>query len=126
MTSPELYSLLQGCKDSPEDDVPRLVLADWHEEHGEADRAEFVRLSVRLSAGEVPLGDEAVALARLHELCSRNAEVWLGGLRHWGGRLTFERGLLQARCGAQQLSDLGRPAGPPVAAAWLEGLALAA
>ncbi len=34
--------------DSPEDDGVRLVAADWLEEHGESDRAEFVRLGVEL------------------------------------------------------------------------------
>jgi uncharacterized protein (TIGR02996 family) len=125
MTAPELLSLIQGCKDAPDDDVPRLILADWLEENGDADRAEFVRLSVRLAAGDVSLGDEAVVIARLHKLYSPNAERWLGGLRRWTGRLTFERGLLQARCHAQGLNEVGGLATPD-AAAWVEGLALAA
>src|SRR5262249_15508960 len=44
---PELLALLQAVKQQPDDDSPRLVLADWLEEYGdEADRAraEFVRL----------------------------------------------------------------------------------
>jgi uncharacterized protein (TIGR02996 family) len=43
----ELVSLLEACKRDPEDDAPRLVLADWLEEHGDEDdraRAAFVRL----------------------------------------------------------------------------------
>jgi uncharacterized protein (TIGR02996 family) len=46
---PELLALLQACKESPDDDAQRLVLADWLEEHGEADRAACVRLSRRLA-----------------------------------------------------------------------------
>jgi uncharacterized protein (TIGR02996 family) len=121
MIAPELRSLLQGCKDAPDDDTPRLVLADWLEEHGEADRAEFVRLSVRLAAGEIPLGDEAVSLARLHELYARNADKWLGGLRDWTGRLVFKRGLIEARCDVTQLRQLDA-ATPPDVVPWLETL----
>src|SRR5262249_10670779 len=33
----------------PDDDTHRLVLADWLEEHGEAERAEFIRLQCRLA-----------------------------------------------------------------------------
>jgi uncharacterized protein (TIGR02996 family) len=119
MTAPELRSLIQGCKDAPDDDLPRLVLADWLEENGEGDRAEFVRLSVRLSAQEIPLGDEAVTLARLHELYSRNADRWLGGLDPHGG-VTFERGLIRLRCPLPVLRALGDSAD---VTPWLETLA---
>ena len=34
---------------SPEDDAPRLVYADWLDENGDPDRAEFIRLQVRLA-----------------------------------------------------------------------------
>ena len=33
----------------PDDDAPRLVYADWLDEQGEADRAEFIRLQIRLA-----------------------------------------------------------------------------
>src|SRR5262249_37089893 len=101
--------------------APRLVLADWLEDHADADRAEFVRLSVRLSAGEIPLGDEAVSLARLHELYSRNADRWLGGLRHWDGRVTFRPGLIEAPWELGPLRELQAIA-PPDAPPWLETL----
>jgi uncharacterized protein (TIGR02996 family) len=121
VTAPELHSLLQGCKDAPDDDVPRQVLADWLEERGDADRAEFVRLSVRLAAGEIALGDEAVSLARLHELYARNADKWLGGLRDWPGRVVFKRGLIEARCDVKRLRQLDAAA-PPEVIPWLESL----
>src|SRR5437762_3054602 len=34
---------------NPGDDVPRLVYADWLDEHGEPRRAEFIRLQIRLA-----------------------------------------------------------------------------
>src|SRR5262245_2748633 len=48
MSRPELLRLLQACKQEPDEDAPRLVLADWLEEHGDKadrDRAAFVRLA---------------------------------------------------------------------------------
>ena len=44
---PELLGLLAACKERPDDDGPRLVLADWLEENGESDPAAFVRAQVR-------------------------------------------------------------------------------
>jgi uncharacterized protein (TIGR02996 family) len=32
----------------PEEDAPRLIYADWLDEHGESDRAEFIRLQIEL------------------------------------------------------------------------------
>lgn len=32
----------------PADDTPRLIFADWLEEHGEPERAEFIRVQIRL------------------------------------------------------------------------------
>ncbi len=49
MARPELIRLLDACKQAPEDDAARLVLADWLEEYGDEDdrqRAAFVRLDV--------------------------------------------------------------------------------
>jgi len=35
----EWSALLKAVVDSPADDLPRLVAADWLEEHGDAERA---------------------------------------------------------------------------------------
>jgi uncharacterized protein (TIGR02996 family) len=50
----ELRALLAACHADPDDDTPRLVLADWLEEHDDP-RGECVRLQVRLAA--LPAGD---------------------------------------------------------------------
>lgn len=51
---PELKALLAACHREPADDTPRLVLADWLQEHDDP-RGELVRLQVRLDA--LPAGD---------------------------------------------------------------------
>ena len=42
-------ALLRAICESPADDLPRLVFADWLEERGEADFAAFVRAQVELA-----------------------------------------------------------------------------
>ena len=37
-------ALYRAILDQPDDDAPRLIWADWLDEHGDPDRAEFVRL----------------------------------------------------------------------------------
>lgn len=43
-------ALLRAVIEEPEDDLPRLAYADWLDEHGQARRAEFIRLQCRLAA----------------------------------------------------------------------------
>jgi uncharacterized protein (TIGR02996 family) len=47
MTSEDAF--LQDILEHPEDDAPRLVYADWLEEHGNAERAEFIRVQCELA-----------------------------------------------------------------------------
>jgi uncharacterized protein (TIGR02996 family) len=41
--------LLRDICDRPDDDGPRLIYADWLDDHGEHDRADFIRLQLRLA-----------------------------------------------------------------------------
>jgi uncharacterized protein (TIGR02996 family) len=43
---PEQAALLATVLDNPGDDTPRLVLADWLEENGQAERARFIRAQI--------------------------------------------------------------------------------
>ena len=46
-------ALLRGVVDRPEEDGPRLIFADWLEEHGNAadlERAKFIRLQIEAHA----------------------------------------------------------------------------
>jgi uncharacterized protein (TIGR02996 family) len=45
----EEAALLAAIHEAPEDDAPRLVYADWLEDHGESDRADFIRAQVELA-----------------------------------------------------------------------------
>src|SRR5947209_1070483 len=46
--SPE-ESFLHAVLEAPDDDTPRLVYADWLDDHGEHDRAEFIRVRIDLA-----------------------------------------------------------------------------
>jgi len=62
---PELKALLAACHRNPDDDTPRLVLADWLQEHDDP-RGELMRLQCRLAA--MPAGDpEYDTLFELHQ-----------------------------------------------------------
>jgi uncharacterized protein (TIGR02996 family) len=84
--------------ESPDDDAPRLVFADWLDERGEADRAEFIRLQIRY-AGLAPGDPERRALKSVVEQIEHAHRVeWVNQLPqfedvHWG---TFDRGFVSA------------------------------
>jgi uncharacterized protein (TIGR02996 family) len=66
---------LRAILDEPDDDVHRLVYADWLEERGDP-RGEFIRAQVEAAA--LPDGDprRAVPEARANELRRRHHEEW--------------------------------------------------
>ena len=43
-------ALLRAICEAPWEDTPRLVFADWLEENGQPERAEFIRLQIELKA----------------------------------------------------------------------------
>jgi uncharacterized protein (TIGR02996 family) len=64
-------ALLAAIIAHPDEDTPRLVYADWLQEHGNPDRAEFIRVQCRLAA-LVPSHPDWIELTEhLEELCVR-------------------------------------------------------
>lgn len=54
MNDPEREALLNAVRQAPDDDLPRLVLADWLEENGEPLWAEFIR--GQIESARLPVG----------------------------------------------------------------------
>src|SRR5438270_762906 len=87
-------AFLEAIREAPDDDVPRLVYADWLDDHGDAARAEFVRVQCQLA--RLPSEDErrAELEKRERESLAANRDAWLGPLakvlRH--DQCTFRRG----------------------------------
>jgi uncharacterized protein (TIGR02996 family) len=81
---------------NPRDDAPRLVFADWLEEHGQAERAEFIRAQIELAGlGDDP--DAGVALRqRATELLREHGKEWMKDLPAWTRRQSvwFRRGFV--------------------------------
>jgi uncharacterized protein (TIGR02996 family) len=65
----EQDAFLRAVLAAPEDDAPRLVFADWLDEHGETDRAEFIR--IQCSLAWLPTDDP-----RRAELKAQESALW--------------------------------------------------
>jgi uncharacterized protein (TIGR02996 family) len=63
--------------ENPDDDTPRLVFADWLQEHGEEERAEFIRLQIQL-ARRTYQPREAVQLKQREQQFLARALRWKG------------------------------------------------
>src|SRR4051812_47769457 len=94
MTHDEAF--LRDIIEHAEDDTPRLVYADWLDDHGDPDRAEFIRLQCRLAT--LPVGDprQPELAARERELLDAHAATWLRPMPDWVGGCEFRRGLVAA------------------------------
>src|SRR4051794_18122377 len=92
-------ALLQAISADPEDDAPRLVYADWLEEHADdldltridkasrLDQAEFIRLQCRLAA--LPEYDPGRLdfVVREQELLEAHGFTWRQELPEWARAL---------------------------------------
>ena len=78
----------------PDDDTPRLIYADWLDEHGDPDRAAFIRAQVEAARAE-PFGPSARAAAdQADRLLTRHRASWAD---HLGDRVLgceFVRGFV--------------------------------
>lgn len=61
-------AFLRAIADAPDDEAPRLVYADWLDEHGQPDRAEYLRL--------LCCGEESATLERLREVAPTLDSAW--------------------------------------------------
>jgi uncharacterized protein (TIGR02996 family) len=90
----ELLDLLRAARQAPREDTLRQVVADWLEEHGQDERAEFVRAQIERSQlapddprqGRLALGEQA--------LLERHGSAWLGPLHGVIDRWDFRGGML--------------------------------
>jgi len=83
----EADALLAAIRQAPDDDAPRLIYADWLDEHGQPERAEFIRVQIELARQESPglRRREAELLAEHHDLFAGPLTApWL--------RIRFRRG----------------------------------
>lgn len=70
----QILAAIQQC---PDDDLPRFIYADWLDEHGDTDRASFIRVAIEVNnlGWTDPRRDE---LAQSYwALLRRNIHRWL-------------------------------------------------
>lgn len=72
-------ALLRAIIDNPADDAPRLVYADWLDEHGDAARAEYLRVLSHLIAAQPPA--DAPLIERERKLRPALGRGWLALIR---------------------------------------------
>jgi uncharacterized protein (TIGR02996 family) len=92
---PSDEAFLHAICENPQDDAPRLIYADWLEEHGKPERAEFIRVDVELARLDEDDPRWPALAARGRELLERHGDEWrrlpnLPGIR-WG---RWERGFV--------------------------------
>ena len=91
---PVVMGLLQAIRSNFADDSHRLILADWLDENGDPDRAEYLRLDVQMR-WMVDTDPACVPLAkRAQELETAQKDNWLGALNKTVGNGWFYRGLI--------------------------------
>jgi uncharacterized protein (TIGR02996 family) len=117
-------AFLHDIKANPDDDVPRLVYADWLEEQGDPARAEFIRLQCRLARTDLedPLWPELKRQERA--AFTPHLADWLGPLRPAAGRWVFRRGLLCVAFNAHTLLTSARSLAAAPEWRWVEELAV--
>jgi uncharacterized protein (TIGR02996 family) len=76
--------LYRAILDDPDGDMPRLVYADWLEEQGDTDRAEFIRIQCDLAGLPPSYPDRATLRARAR-LCDRSRRLEVQHRAEWLG-----------------------------------------
>jgi uncharacterized protein (TIGR02996 family) len=84
----EREAFLHAICENPDDDTPRLVFADWLDEHGEADRAEFIRLQIEIAG--LPEGvKKKKKQTREKQLLNMHKEKWTEHLKEFQASRTL-------------------------------------
>lgn len=94
-------AFIQTIREHPDDDGPRLVFADWLEERGQCERAEFIRVQIELARGVADPVRRQSLHALEESLLSKHARIWARSIGKWIIGWDFHRGLLagiQIRC----------------------------
>jgi uncharacterized protein (TIGR02996 family) len=71
-------TFLRAIVEAPDDDGVRLVYADWLEEHGQPERAEFIRLQIELAGLAEGSPRRAALQAREQALLRQHETAWVG------------------------------------------------
>jgi uncharacterized protein (TIGR02996 family) len=93
MTPDEAF--LEDVREHPEEDAPRLVYADWLDDHGDPERAEFIRLKCELARLPAEDARRPALEARARALLASHQATWTAPLRGRVQGWAFRRGLVE-------------------------------
>ncbi len=92
--NPTEAGFLQDIFAHPEDDTPRLIYADWLDNHQPA-RAQLIRVQCRLAKLEPDDPDRELLEMQEQDLLKEHAAVWTGHLPSWARKTAkFQRGFV--------------------------------
>jgi uncharacterized protein (TIGR02996 family) len=103
---PEAEALLNAIYDHPDDDTPRLVYADWLQEHGQENYAQFIRLQCAAAREQLWSAEANRLWEEIGRVWNRLYYEWMPALEiGWGfgnrvhqlDAVHFERGFLSSR-----------------------------
>lgn len=86
--------LIRAINEEPFDDDRRLVYTDWLEEHGDAERAAFIRMQIRLTDLTIPAEERQRLQPLDYELGQKNKRKWCGQLAGLPLHVEFRRGFV--------------------------------
>lgn len=96
MPSDDERAFFDRIRDEPDDDGPRLMYADWLDENGQPERAEFIRLQCALAR----LPDEdprrPAIRERDRELSEANVATWSASIKPFVDDWVFHRGVIDS------------------------------
>jgi uncharacterized protein (TIGR02996 family) len=92
-------AFLRAILEAPDDDAPRLIYADWLDEHDDPARAEFIRIQCARAAQDVrdePMsaGQRRALDMREMDLLARHLDDWTRPFRRLGDNCGFDRGFV--------------------------------
>lgn len=87
-------ALLAAVLANPDDDLPRLVYADWCEDRGDPDRAAFIRVQVERDRAEPYSPTWRAAAEQAQRLGGRHHPAWTAHLRGLARKARFVRGFV--------------------------------
>jgi len=91
----EEAQILRAIRTQPNDDIPRLVYADWLEENGRAERAEFIRLQCEWASTAEDDPRRPHLKRRERQLLRKFKNLWLAEIPAVLRRFPFQRGFVQ-------------------------------
>src|SRR4051812_34434440 len=92
MNAEEVF--VQAVCEAPDDDASRLVFADWLEDNGQAERAEFIRSQCRRAALDPHDDGYEDLLAREQQLLAQHARKWGKAALKFTTRVEWRRGFV--------------------------------